>query len=368
MMIKQNVNRILPAMSALLMCLNLTACGGESQSTKSTLRTTTEISLADFLGRGVSNGGLGNDTYNEDAVYETAAGISKYVGLWKYADGTFWLEIYESGMWELFDDEENKSAVGTLLVDENGISLYHDETGVVLMQLYLTETGELIDSESGWLFLHADDSGSSEPYFTANGLYINAELDKGPYVMNNGYATYVGDNGDGYTVGECFWEVTRTYDKTQDGIREIKIEAVTYVPYSSIGDFDEKPKHSLYHQLYDFYSGKWFTRIDEYKTSSRGKNYYLHNVECNGQSGIIEFTRSTDWQYDVGDWARIATTHYHVYMPEWYDGLILTLEPLPDTYEGFTEFDHRHTAYAEASIMDIEPVDAYGCLFFNICE
>ena len=368
MMIKQNVNRILPAMSALLMCLNLTACGGESQSTKSTLRTTTEISLADFLGRGVSNGGLGNDTYNEDAVYETAAGISKYVGLWKYEDGTFRLEINESGTWELFDDEENKSAVGTLLVDENGISLYHDETGMVVMQLYLTENGELIDSENGWLFLHADDSGSSEPYFTANGLYINAELDKGPYVMNNGYATYVGDNGDGYTVGECFWEVTRTYDKTQDGIREIKIEAVTYVPYSSIGDFDEKPKHSLYHQLYDFYSGKWFTRIDEYKTSSRGKNYYLHNVECNGQSGIIEFTRSTDWQYDVDDWARIATTHYHVYMPEWYDGLILTLEPLPDTYEDFMVFDHRHSDYAEASILDIEPVDAYGCLFFNICE
>ena len=76
MMIKQNVNRILPAMSALLMCLNLTACGGDSQSAKTTVRTSTEISIADFLGRGVSNGGLGNDTYNEDAVYETASNIS----------------------------------------------------------------------------------------------------------------------------------------------------------------------------------------------------------------------------------------------------------------------------------------------------
>lgn len=276
MIIKQNVNRILSAMLALLLCLSLAACGGDSQSTESTNSNKAGIRIADYLG-GISNGGLGSVTRNND----------------------------------------------------------NDDT--------------------------------IESYFTRNGLAINAALDQGAFLMENGFASYEGNTGAGYTVGDCYWEVTKTYDQTQDGIREIRIEALCYVPQSSMGTFDGKPKYSLYHQLYDFYTGKWFTRIDEYKTSSHGDDYYLHTVELNGQSGVIEFTRSTDWQSDTGEWARVALTKYHIFMPEWYDGLVLAIEPLPDNYEGFTAFDHRHQAYATASIMDIDLVDPYGCLFFDIC-
>lgn len=151
-------------------------------------------------------------------------------------------------------------------------------------------------------------------------------------------------------------------------ILEIRFDAICYVPYSSIDDFGGELKCSVYHQLYDSYTGKWFTRIDDYKTSSRGKDYYVHTVDWNGQSGIIEFTRSSDWQSDVGEWARVVTVTYHVYLPEWYDGLVLAIEPLPDNYEDFTRFDSQHRAFAEASIMDIDLLDPYGCLFFNICD
>ncbi|MGN0666612.1 MAG: hypothetical protein ACI4KF_08820 [Huintestinicola sp.] len=366
MMIKQNVNRILPATLALMLCLSLSACGGDSQSAESTKRTKTGIKITDFLG-GVSNGGSGNVTRNENVVKETAGGISEYVGLWECVGEDAWLRIYEGEAWEFLNDQEVAIAFGSLWVDETGITLYFDDTGDVVMRLDRTESGELIDNENGGVFILVDGIRSSEPYFTRNGLAINAELDQGVFLLENGFASYEGDTGAGYTVGECYWEVTKNYDETRDGIREIKLEALCYVPQSSIGTFDGKPKISSYHQLYDFYTGKWFTRIDEYKTSSRGKDYYLHTVEWNGRSGIIEFTRSTDWENDVGDWAKVGTTHYHIFMPEWYDGLVLTLEPLPDSYEGFTEFDHRHYAYAEASIMDIDPLDPYGCLFFDIC-
>lgn len=57
-----------------------------------------------------------------------------------------------------------------------------------------------------------------------------------------------------------------------------------------------------------------------------------------------------------------------IYMPEWYDGLVLATEPLPDNYEDFARFDSQHRAFAEASIMDIDLLDPYGCLFFSICD
>ena len=62
------------------------------------------------------------------------------------------------------------------------------------------------------------------------------------------------------------------------------------------------------------------------------------------------------------------TINYHVYMPDWYDGLVLATEPLPDNYKDYEKFDTRHRQYAEASIMDIDLVDPYGCLFFDVCD
>ena len=247
-----------------------------------------------------------------------------------------------------------------------------DGTGDV-MQLDFAVSGDLLDVENNGTLVRAAGIQSAVPYFTRNGLEINALVDAGTYWMEDGVCSYAaGDQfhskGENYTLGGCDWEVIEYYDSTRNGIREIQFDAICYVPYSSIDDFGGELKCSVYHQLYDSYTGKWFTRIDDYKTSSRGKDYYVHTVDWNGQSGIIEFTRSSDWQSDVGEWARVVTVTYHVYLPEWYDGLVLAIEPLPDNYEDFTRFDSQHRAFAEASIMDIDLLDPYGCLFFNICD
>ena len=252
------------------------------------------------------------------------------------------------------------------------ITLYFEDTDDVL-QLDRAGNGDLLDSENDGMLVPVDSIQSSVPYFSRNGLEINAAVDAGTYWMEDGFGSFSGGDqfhskGEGYTPGDCYWEVIKYYDDTYDGIREIKFDAICYVPYSSLGDIDEDYKCSIRHQLYDFYTGKWFTRIDEYKTSTRGKDYYVHTVDWNGQSGIIEFTRSHDWQRDVGEWTTVMTASYHIYMPEWYDGLVLATEPLPDNYEDFARFDSQHRAFAEASIMDIDLLDPYGCLFFSICD
>ena len=298
--------------------------------------------------------------------------ISEYVGLWKYEDINLWLRIYEDETWDFCNDQEDVIYSGTLQVDETSITLYFDGTDDVL-QLDCSMSDCLIDCEDGSTLVPADRIQSLMPYFTRYGLEINALVDAGTYWMEDGFGSFSGGDqfhskGEGYTPGDCYWEVIKYYDDTYDGIREIKFDAICYVPYSSLGDIDEDYKCSIRHQLYDFYTGKWFTRIDEYKTSTRGKDYYVHTVDWNGQSGIIEFTRSHDWQRDVGEWTTVMTASYHIYMPEWYDGLVLATEPLPDNYEDFARFDSQHRAFAEASIMDIDLLDPYGCLFFNICD
>ncbi|MDY4219688.1 MAG: hypothetical protein SOY32_04625 [Candidatus Faecousia sp.] len=304
--------------------------------------------------------------------FNNSGDISEYVGLWEYVDENLWLRIYEDETWEFLNDQEDVIAFGTLWVDESGITLYFDGTDDV-MQLDRAVSGDLLDGENNGVLVPADSIQSRVPYFTRYGLEINAEMDNGIYLMEDGFGSFSGGDqfhskGEGYTPGDCYWEVIKYYDDTYDGIREIKFDAICYVPYSSLGDIDEDYKCSIRHQLYDFYTGKWFTRIDEYKTSTRGKDYYVHTVDWNGQSGIIEFTRSHDWQRDVGEWTTVMTASYHIYMPEWYDGLVLATEPLPDNYEDFARFDSQHRAFAEASIMDIDLLDPYGCLFFSVCD
>ena len=305
-------------------------------------------------------------------TFDSDDDISEYVGLWEYVDENLWLRIYEDETWEFLNDQEDVIAFGTLWVDESGITLYFDGTDDV-MQLDRAVSGDLLDGENNGVLVPADSIQSRVPYFTRYGLEINAEMDNGIYLMEDGFGSFSGGDqfhskGEGYTPGDCYWEVIKYYDDTYDGIREIKFDAICYVPYSSLGDIDEDYKCSIRHQLYDFYTGKWFTRIDEYKTSTRGKDYYVHTVDWNGQSGIIEFTRSHDWQRDVGEWTTVMTASYHIYMPEWYDGLVLATEPLPDNYEDFARFDSQHRAFAEASIMDIDLLDPYGCLFFSVCD
>lgn len=64
----------------------------------------------------------------------------------------------------------------------------------------------------------------------------------------------------------------------------------------------------------------WFTAATAYGNSQRGDNYYVHTVNYNGNEYLIEFAYSTDWQYNVSDWAMVLTKSYMVYLPDDYDG------------------------------------------------
>ena len=291
--------------------------------------------------------------------------LSEYVGLWEYQGENLWLRIREDATWEFVNDQDDVIEYGTLWVDENGVTLHFDGSGDTL-QLDRTVSGDLIDSVNGGTLLPVEGIQSSEPYFTRNGLEINAAVERGTFLLEDGVCSYSG-LGDGYNTGDCYWEITKNGDYTHDGIRELHFDAICYIPEGSIPYFSEKYITNTDSELYDFYTGMWLTTATAYGNSQRGDNYYLHTVSWQGNSYLIEFAYSTNWQYNVGDWAQVLTKSYAVYLPEDYDGLVFAAEAQPDNYKDSAKRMQLDSISPEASLMDIDTVAPYRSLYFSLC-
>ena len=291
--------------------------------------------------------------------------IDSYVGLWEYQGENLWLRIREDATWEFVNDQEEVIESGTLWVEESGITLHFDGSGDTL-QLIRTVSGDLIDSVNGGTLLPVEGIQSNEPYFSQNGLAINAAVEMGTFLLENGVCSYSG-LGDGYNTDDCYWEITKHGDYTHDGIRELHFDAICYIPESSIPYFDQQYTTVTSSELYDFYTGMWLTTATAYGNSQRGDNYYLHTVSWQGNSYLIEFTYSTDWQYNVGDWAQVLTKSYSVYLPEDYDGLVFAAEAQPDNYKDSAKRMQLDSISPEAALMDIDTVNPYSALYFSLC-
>ena len=305
--------------------------------------------------------------FREDLSVVTSGGtdISDYTGLWEYGNENLWLRIYDDSTWEFVNDQDEVIEYGTLWIDDAGITLHFDGSGDTL-QLDRTVSGDLIDSVNDTILFPVEGIESAVPYFTRNGLEINAAVERGTFLLEDGVCSYSG-LGDGYNTDDCYWEITKTGDYTHDGIRELHFDAVCYIPESSIPYFPDQFITNTNSELYDFYTGMWLTTATAYGNSQRGDNYYLHTVNWRGNSYLIEFAYSTDWQYNVGDWAQVFTKSYAVYIPEDYDGLVFAAETQSDSYKETAKRMQLDSISPEAALMDIDTVDPYSSLYFSLC-
>lgn len=291
--------------------------------------------------------------------------LADYAGLWEYQGENLWLRIREDATWEFVNDQDEVIEYGTLWVDEYGITLHFDGSGDIL-QLDRTVSGDLIDITNGGSLFPVEGIQSQQPYFTRNGLEINAAVEMGTFPLEDGVCSYSG-LGDGYNTDDCYWEITKNGDYTHDGIRELHFDAICYIPEDSIPYFDQQYTTVTSSELYDFYTGMWLTTSTAYGNSQRGDNYYLHTISWQGNSYLIEFAYSTDWQYNVGDWAQVLTKSYAVYLPEDYDGLVFAAEAQPDHYKDSAKRMQLDSISPEAALMDIDTVDPYRSLYFSLC-
>lgn len=305
--------------------------------------------------------------FREDLSIVTSDGtdISDYTGLWEYGNENLWLRINDDATWEFVNDQDEVIEYGTLWIDDAGITLHFDGSGDTL-QLDRTVSGDLIDSVNDTVLFPVEGIASAVPYFTRNGLEINAAVERGTFLLENGVCSYSG-LGDGYNTDDCYWEIIKNGDYTHDGIRELHFDAVCYIPEGSIPYFDQQYFTVTGSELYDFYTGMWLTAATSYGNSQRGDNYYLHTVNWRVNSYLIEFAYSTDWQYNVGDWAQVLTKSYAVYLPEDYDGLVFAAETQPDSYKEAAKRMQLDSISPEAALMDIDTVDPYSSLYFSLC-
>lgn len=168
-------------------------------------------------------------------------------------------------------DGDGESDVLVSFIHENG-----DETELVwiwdpveryVFQEDLSTVAISGGADDGAL-LPADEIQSGEPYFTQNGLAINAAVEMGTFLLKDGVCSYSG-LGDGYNTGDCYWEITKNGDYTHDGIRELHFDAICYIPDSSIPYFAEQYITNTDSELYDFYTGMWLTTATAYGNSQR---------------------------------------------------------------------------------------------------
>lgn len=309
-----------------------------------------------------------SNVYVSDVVTEPENDdlLADYIGLWEYVGANRWLRVHDDGTWEFVNDQDEVIEYGTLLADEDGLTLEYAGSDEV-MYLDRSESGELMDILTGGALLPVEEIRSQAAYFERNGLDIEGRVDQGTYLLEGGVSSYVG-LGEGYNRGDCYWEVTKKYDQTHDGIRELQFDAICYIPQGAITVFPQDYITVTSSELYDYYTGMWLTAATAYGSTERGENYYLHTINRDGESEQIEFAYSTDWQYNVGDWAQVLTKSYVAYVPEDYDGLVFAAQAEPWDYKDDAKRMQLDSIAPEADVMNLPTLAPYSSLYFRICE
>lgn len=289
-----------------------------------------------------------------------------YTGLWEYIGENVWIHIYDDATWSLVNSADEVIDSGVVLSDGSGVELHYDGNGDVL-RLTLSGDGALLDEVNDGRLERVEQIEARVPYFEQAGISVNAQMDAGTYLLTDGACSYQG-MGEGYSTGDCYWELNEVNDFTHDGIREIEFDAYCYIPEESISKiYDQQFFTVVTCALYDAYSGMWLTDASTYADASRGENHYVHTVDWNGESYEIEYFYSVEWSGAVGDWNQVLKKSYIVYLPENYDGLIFAAHAQPDNYTDSAKRMQLDSICPEAGLLDCMTIDPEAGLYFAVC-
>ncbi len=307
-------------------------------------------------------------TIGYEEVKSSEEYLADYIGLWEYHDENIWIRINADASWELLNSGAEVVESGTAVADEERITLHFDDGGDT-WEFVKTVSEDLIDSVNGGVLtpVEAIVAKSNKSFFEENRLDLNAERDSGTVLLKNGVCSYR-VNGEGYTLGDAYWEVVTKSDDVHDGIREIQFDAICYVPEDSIPLFISEFSTVVGSELFDYHTGMWFTASSTYGDNTRGENHYLHTVNYDGVDYDIEFFYSTEWDYDNADWNTVLTKSYIVYLPEDYDGLIFAALAMPKTYKESAARQQLDLISPEALITECATIDPSANLYFDITK
>lgn len=237
----------------------------------------------------------------------------------------------------------NDSAEGNLLITW----LYEDSVFVFHSELSNVQTAE------------------AYTYFEEAELYPNAEANNGAYGLESGFCCYLTDTTD-YRTGKLYAEVNLLDNQIHDGCRELRFEFVCYFDKADAPNYSGANATSMNSMLFDANTGMWLTESSVYNDAEMDENHYVHTVSYGGEDIELEYFASVEWAQDNGDWYKVMTKTYQVYLPEDYTGLMLAVTPMPDNYADFATVNQLEYVSPCGLALDIPVIDLYGSLLFSI--
>ena len=277
-----------------------------------------------FVGCGCNSESSEADGRGDVVSEEPAVNAEDFYGCWEYTDFDLWLYIYGDGTYEWFE-ADGTSTVGSYVMEDDALVLEDSD-----LSLTLGEEGFLVDSDGDQLFV-SELSDFTPPYFEDNELAVNYQLGQGEVVHpNTGYYYAADTDGEGYGVCQttCAVNLVSTEDLGNGYVRKtitvsngMKSEDIAYSGRVTVG---------YQSQFYDWYTGVLLPQNDNFGVEDDWT--YVFPVGEDEVEVMVE--HSGEWLDKDGYFVWGVET-YVVTMPDWYDGLVLTIPALPADWSSY---------------------------------
>lgn len=262
-----------------------------------------------------NNAGSMEDTTSEDCA-----------GCWKYQEKEKYLYLSTEKEWKE-SDGETVTAEGQYDV-EDGKALLYDEAGTLYQTLTL-RGDMLLDQDGGELAYFSESLEGLVPYFLLYHIERNYTAGDDPVAIDNGAAQY--KDGGAYQPLPAYGSVKVTDVREEGDWREMD-----FVVAEEIHASDTSAEYLTACGLYDYYTGGRFgMNISEDVLQS--STYWT--ITFREASYDIQITCQYEWKAPSGKDSAIAYRRYTVKTPLSYDGLVVILHPLCDTYAEYQDGD-----------------------------
>ncbi len=261
--------------------------------------------------------------------------LTPFYGTWKYDEYDIRFEINEDGTWSMYDAEYDERDGGTFYW-ENGWLVLEESVGDQGYNLSLGSDDRLYDDQ-GYSLSRYDATAAS--WFEDHDMYVNYHYGDPARTVNSGFFVR-GLDSNSYVRMPAVWTVEQTSrQSTGDGSCIITLTATATNDQNNMPTFvyKERYQYGFSWTFCDYYAGLLLPE-------SGPDTLYSYTYEVNGEtvhvelSYTYEYSRSKDLSYKL---SFIVT----VRMPEDYNGLVLTCNNEPETYE----LTQQRTAFFKSS-------------------
>lgn len=228
--------------------------------------------------------------------------------------------ILAQGYFNVFIEEENTPYLftsddefyATVSLTEEGLSMDRFVRGETVTTPFFTE----------------ENSSVVYSYFKEKEIEINYELGDGARLLRNGGAAYNDQRDYKRMSVNC---IISAHDLILDG-DQAEFDLVVQYTFrkSDLPAMTGRIYNTVRFSQYDYYSGEIFTMPDS--TGNEALSCEWITI-CNGNEIGINCEFSSDWEYPKGDEILVHWVGtYHLTMPRDYDGLVICLRPVFNSY------------------------------------